>query len=124
MLRECARVLRDGGRLASVVIEPAAGLGAAELERARTLGPGNLTTSGRLASHVEAVGLSVETEEDWTRELASLLRVLLEGLRLEEAALRAAEGDDVYEREVEKKASLLVGVEEGLLVRTFVLASR
>lgn len=124
MLRECARVLRIGGRLASVVIEPAVGLDEGGLARARMLGPGSLTTSGRLAHHVEAVGLDVVSEEDWTGELASLLRALLEGLRSEEDALRAAEGDDVYEHELEKKRSLLTGVEEGLLVRTFVLAVR
>jgi hypothetical protein len=117
-------VLRIGGRLASVVIEPAVGLGEAGMARARMLGPGNLTTSGRLAHHVEAAGLAVVSEEDWTGELASLLRALLEGLRSEEDMLRAAEGDEVYEHEFEKKHSLLTGVEEGLLVRTFVLAAR
>jgi hypothetical protein len=117
-------VLRVGRRLATVVIEPAAGLAPGALERARVLGPEKLTTSGRLALNVEAVGLTVLTEEDWTDELAGLLRALLDGLRSEESALRDAEGDDVYEHEVEKKRSLLMGVEEGLLVRTFVLGLR
>ena len=117
-------MLRDGGRIASVVIEPAEGLGAEALERARALGPGDLTTNGSLSHQAEAAGLTVLSREDWTEELATLLLTLLTGLHADESALRMAEGDEVYEHEVEKKRSLLRGVREGLLVRTFVLAVR
>lgn len=124
MLRECRRVLREGGRLASVAIEPAPGLDAASLGRARELGPSRLTTRGDLAHNSGEAGLTVAAVEDWTAELAELLRVVVEQLEAHEAPLRAGEGDDVYEHELEKKRRLLRGVQEGLLVRTLVVAER
>jgi len=117
-------VLRDRGRLASVVIEPAPGLDRVSLDRARALGPSNLTTEGDLIRNVERAGLRRVVREDWTGELAELLSELLSGLDDREDELRAAEGDEIYEHELGKKRALQQGVDEGLLVRTLVVAER
>jgi hypothetical protein len=107
-----------------VVIEPAPGLDAVALARARALGPGSMTACGDLSGHVREAGLNVIETEDWTSELEVLLNGLSGALRVREDALRAAEGDAVYEHERSKKEALLEGVREGLLVRTLVVAVR
>jgi hypothetical protein len=68
--------------------------------------------------------LDVVTVEDWTGELAETLRALVGGMRAHESLLRAQEGDDVFDHDVEKKSRLLEGVEAGLLRRTLVVATR
>ena len=117
-------MLRDGGRVASVAIEPAPDLDSAALDRARALGPSSMTTDASLLRSTERAGLVPVSVVDWTAELGDLLRATLEELARREGALRAEEGDEVFEHEREKKRSLLQGVDESLLVRTLVVARR
>ena len=124
MLRECHRTLRPGGRIAAVVIELAPGLDRAARDRALLLAPSNVTTTGSLAELVRHAGFGRLRVEDWSTELASTARGIIEGLRSGESELRKAEGDDVFEHELGKKVRLSEGVELGLLTRTLVVAER
>lgn len=123
-MRECHRVLRRGGRLAAVVIETAPGLGAADLELAAELGPAEVRAEAALVELAGRAGLRVEEERDLTRELARVLARLGEGLERGEAELRAAEGDDEYEYELDRRRSMLEAVRRRLIRRTLVVASR
>jgi len=123
VLRECRRVLKPGGRVASVVIEPAPQLDRRQLERAVEVGPGNMTADRALEDMTREVGFLPLVIEDWTSELELTLRRSLKELVAREPELRTGEGDDVFEHEVSKKADLLEGVSAGLLRRTLVVAA-
>jgi hypothetical protein len=124
VLRECVRVLKPGGMLASVAIEAARGLAGADRLLASELGPTDVHAPDSLRDMVTGVGMEPVHVEDWTAPLRATAREL--GARLEAAAdaIRAAEGDTVYEEERGKKARMVEGIDRGLLVRTLVVARK
>ncbi len=124
MLRECARVLEPGGRLAAVAIELVPGLSESERSRALELGPGQVEAPGTLEELAVEAGLTVRATESWVTELHRTLEATVRALASHEPALRADEGDEIFEEERGRKVSLLEGVEAGLLRRTLVVAER
>lgn len=124
MLRECGRVLKPGGKVGVFTIETAYGLSPAEEERAAALGPSSVRAEGPLPEIVERAGLRVRHSEDVTPDFDRVARKYLDQLRRYEREMRAAEGDELFEVELKKKSDLVLAIESGLVVRTFVVAER
>lgn len=92
--------------------------------RAQELGPdqGGL---GRPADQLlDEGGFVLRHRTDVTAEFRATLVALLEARARREPALRVEEGDEAFEEAQERRRSTLLGVDEGLLVRTLWVAER
>jgi len=124
VLRECGRVLKPGGLLASVAIECPPGLSGDDRELAAHLGPANVHAPGSLVDMVAMAGLEPVLVEDWTDALRAVSIRTIEALEGAATEIRAAEGDVVYDEEMGKKTRMVEGIDRGLLARTLVVARR
>jgi len=117
VLRECRRVLKSGGRIAGYVIHPPAGLTPAQERRAAELGPSDVTAPASPAALTESAGLTIVVTEDVTAAFRAARRDL-------EAELRGDEGDDFYEEALRTQDAMLCGIDERLLCRSLIVASK
>ena len=122
MLRECRRVLREGGQLAVLVIETVPGLREEDVELAADLGPSAVRADAPLPELVRIAGFRPCHVEDLTTDFEATTESVWEGRCAAETELRAAEGDEAYDAETSKKARVLEGIRRGLLRRTLVVA--
>lgn len=123
-MRECHRVLRPGGRLAALSIEPAAGLSERERARAVEIGPSHLSGDDSVERASRAAGFRLHDVVDVTEEFR---RVALEAIAALERVGAQPEPDftaDEWAGEMDRKSRMVRGVEEGVLVRTLVLGER
>lgn len=123
MLRECRRVLGAGGRIAGYVIHTPGGLSAEDRRRASALGPSQVVAPGLPHELARSAGLEVIAQEDVTAQFRMTCEAFLRARRGLEESLREEEGDEAYEDELCKKLSMLQGIDEGLLLRSLVVAS-
>ena len=124
MLRECRRVLKQGGRLAVLVIETMPGLGEEQAAAATDLGPSAVEADDSLEEMARMAGFEVQHVEDVTNEFEATAASIWNAREASESELRAAEGDEDYETEQGKKARMLEGIRRGLLRRTLLIATK
>ena len=124
MLRECDRVLKPGGRIAGYIIHIPAGVTKAQERRAAELGPSDVTAPASIEALTQAAGLTVVLTEDVTDSFRATCAALVAARRDLEDELRAVEGDGFYEEERRKKNAILKGIDEAILRRSLVVASK
>ena len=124
MLRECNRVLKSGGRIAGYVIHIPVGVTAAQERRAAALGPSDVPAPASPEALTRAAGLTIVVIQDVTDAFRVTCAALAAARRDLEDELRADEGDDFYEEERRKKNAMLKGIDEGILRRSLVVASK
>ncbi len=115
-------MLKQGGRIAGFVIHTPTELTPAQEDRAAELGPSDVTASASPAALAREAGFAVTFVDDVTDQFRSTCDDLLRArVRLEDE-LRAEEGDAVYEEERDTKAAVRLGIDEGLLLRSLIVA--
>ena len=124
VLRECNRVLKIGGSVAGYVIHVPVGLTEAQERRAADLGPPDVAASASPEVLAQTAGLGIVLREDVTDAFRSTCAALSAARRDLENELRADEGDDFYEEERRKKSAMLLGIDEGILCRSLVVANK
>ena len=122
MLRECHRVVKPGGRIAGYVIHTPAGLGAVDEQRACELGPDHVTGAASPEALTREAGFSHVTREDVTGQFRTTVEAMLRAARQWEPELRAEQGDEEYAAGCERGEAKLIGIREGLLLRSLVTA--
>ena len=124
MLRECDRVLKPEGRIAGYVIHVPSGMTEAQERRATELGPSEVVAPSSFEALTQTAGLTLLLTEDVTEAFRSTCAALAAARRSLENELRIDEGDDFYEEERRKKNAMLQGIDEGILRRSLVVASK
>ena len=124
MLRECHRVLKPGGRIAGYVIHTPAGLTPVQERRAAQLGPSDVTAPASPEALTQAAGLTIEVTEDVTDAFRATCAALRAARRDLEDELRDDEGDDFYEEARRTKDAMLWGIDEGVLCRSLIVATK
>ncbi len=122
MLRECYRVVKPAGHIAGYVIHTPAGLSAADERRARELGPDHVTCATLPEDLTREAGFSDVVREDVTDQFKATVEAMLRAARRWAPELRAEQGDDQYEAGCERGEAKLIGIREGLLLRSLVTA--
>ena len=122
MLRECHRVVKPGGRIAGYVIHTPAGLGAADEQRASELGPDHVTGAALPEDLTRKAGFSHVIREDVTAQFRATVEAMLRAARRWAPELRAEQGDEQYAAGCERGETKLIGIREGLLLRSLVTA--
>ena len=92
--------------------------------RASELGPTEVLASAPFEALAQASGLTILLTEDVTAAFRSTCAALATARKALENELRAAEGDDFYDEERRKKNAMLQGIDEGILRRSLVVASK
>ena len=123
-MRECARVLRPGGRLGVLPIETPPGLAEGQIAIAERLGPSAVRAEASLEEMVLAADLSLRSVEDVTTAFERTVEAIVRELEDSERMLREAEGDEAYEAEHEKKSDMLAALRRGVIRRTFLVAEK
>ena len=124
MWRECRRVLKPGGRIAGYLIHTPPGLTAAQTRRAAELGPPDTPAPASPDALARSAGLDVVLLEEVTDAFRATSVALGTARDELEDELRADEGNDFYEEERRKKHAMLQGIDEGLLRRCLIVATR
>jgi hypothetical protein len=107
--------LRPGGLLAGYVIHTPAGLSERDLDRAGDLGPSFLGGWEDAGGEAERAGFGVVEARDVTARFRETALAWLAGLEAREGELREELGREGYEREVERNACIVEGIDGGRL---------
>lgn len=122
VLRECARLLRPGGRMAFLTIHPVPGLEAADMERAIECGPPEVAHDESHEQMLALAGFSEIESVDVTAAFSATQQGWVDAWRAREDALIALLGRaPVAERKADR-AALRAGIDEGLFRRTLYVA--
>lgn len=124
MLRECARVLKSGGLLAGYLIHTTPGLSEAEEDLACELGPSSVSGASSPDALFTKAGLQPVTSEDLTEDFRETCRALGSARDAREVELRRVEGDEAYDEERQKERDMRRGMDDGLLVRSLLVARK
>lgn len=117
-------MLRPGGRLAFITIQPIAGLSAAGRRRVHRIGPPAVAVRTSYESLLRTAGfVGVETR-DCSAEYAVALRGWIVAIDRRADAIRAITGDAQYDERADRRARTLAAVESGLLGRYMYVATR
>ncbi len=122
MLRECARVLVPGGRIALLSIHVSPDLSEEDQRRAVELGPTMGASSEPLPDLLKSAGFVEVVEIDRTEAFAQTCETILRIRDELDARLRSEEGDEAFEVELTKKRNMLEGIQAGLLRRSLLTA--
>lgn len=115
-------MLRRGGRIAGYLIHTPDGLSPRQLARAAELGPSLVEAAASPGETLRASGFTVLLLVDVTEEFFSTGKAIVDARRRLEAELRAVEGDETFEIDQGEREAYLVGINEGLLLRSLVVA--
>lgn len=124
MLRACHDILEPGGRIGGYTIHTRPGLSAAEEKLAADWGPSQVTATAPPDELLVTAGFSEVEIHDVTGTFLATCRALLRARAEHETELRREEGDATYEEEQEKKRKMARGIEEDLLRRSLIVASK
>ena len=124
MLRECHRLLKPAASIAGYVIQTPRGLNSAARKRASDLGPPEVLAPESQASLNQRAGLTMILEEDVTDRFLETCQALLLARKTLEEKLRPLEGNETYEEELQKAESKMLGISEGLLRRSLIVARK
>jgi hypothetical protein len=124
VLRACQRLLRPSGTIAFFTIHPAAGLTVAQRRRASRDGPVAVATDRPHRELLQAAGFSQVTETDFTPEFAAVTRAWINQWEENHADLVALLGEAAVHERQAKRRHQLRAIEDGILARTLVTASR
>jgi ubiquinone/menaquinone biosynthesis C-methylase UbiE len=123
LIRECARVLRLGGRMAFLSIHPAADLTPSHRRRASRDGPIHVALSRPHHELLARAGFQNTAEYDLTEEFAVVSQNWIDQWDLHRADMEALWGQDAYgERQRERRAQLRA-TQLGILRRSLVCAN-
>ncbi len=110
--------------MAGYVIHTPPGLSPRDMAKAGELGPSNVAAAISPAELARSAGLSVVRQEDVTSDFRITCEALLRARSELEEALRAEEGPETFEEEQQKKRSMLLGIDQGLLLRCLIVAEK
>jgi ubiquinone/menaquinone biosynthesis C-methylase UbiE len=122
LIRECARVLRLGGRMAFLSIHPAADLTPSERRRASRDGPIHVALSRPHPELLARAGFLDTAEYDLTEEFAAVSQNWIDQWDLHRADMEALWGPDAYEERQRERQAQLRATQLGLLRRSLVSA--
>ena len=115
-------MLRRGGRFAGYVIHTPDGLSEVAEQRVRELVPMEALAEAPPAELTRRAGFAVVASEDVTDQFRATGLAVVRARERYEAELRAADGDEVYEDDQQRKVAVLTGIDEGLLLRSMIAA--
>ncbi len=110
--------------MAGYVIHTPKGLSATAQRRANELGPSATAAAASPDDLARSVGFSVILVEDVTPLFRTTCEAILRARGEVEDELRVAEGPHAFEEEQQKKRRMLEGIDEGLLLRSLVVAGK
>ena len=124
MLRACARVLREGGLVAFVVIATADGLGPDDLLHATDVGPTDADASPGYPALLGDSGFVDVVVDDVTDQYRETLRGWIEAWDDEAGDLAELVGAGEFDERQSRRRAGLVAIDDGLLKRYAVRAVR
>ena len=122
LIRECARVLRAGGRMAFLSIHPAADLTPWQRRRASRDGPVHVALSRPHRELLARAGFRNTAEYDLTEEFFAVSQNWIEQWDLHRADMEALWGRDAYQQRQRERPTQLRATQLGLLRRSLVSA--
>jgi cyclopropane fatty-acyl-phospholipid synthase-like methyltransferase len=117
VLRACRRILRPGGRLAFLTIEPTPGLTSAERRRAHRLGPQGVAVPTSYPSLLRTAGFVDIVATDLTEDYRRTLQRWIDASDRHEAELRHIVGDDAYAERERTRNKTVEAIAGGFLSR-------
>ena len=117
-------MLRPGGRLGFLTIEPRPGLPAADRRRANRIGPPGVAVPTSYPSMLHTAGFVDVAAVDLTSQYRSVLAAWLDAIGRRETGVRAIVGDTTYDERMMTRTRSLAAVDEGLLARFRYTATR
>ena len=124
MLRACRRVLRSGGRLAFLTIEPTPGLSRSDRRRAHRVGPVAVAVRTDYPSLLASAGFTGIGSTNLTDEYLSTQSAWIAAISKREGAIRAIVGDADFEERMQSRRDTVRAIEGGLLSRFMYWAVR
>lgn len=123
MLRVCKRVLKPGARMGLYTIHLSPGLAAGNRTRGVLAGPRAVDTSAPYPELLARVGFEDVRATDATAEFLVITKRMLEVSLQLERRLRKVQGDSLFEEFQRDREGVVAAVEDGILQRSFILAS-
>lgn len=117
-------MLRPGGRLAFLTIQPTPGLDPAARRRANRSGPSGVAVPTSYESLLHTAGFVDVVATDLTAEYRDTQQRWIDAMARRETALRDLSGDLLYEERQEERATTLAALDAGILARFRYTASR
>jgi hypothetical protein len=124
VLRACAELLRRGGRIAFLTIEPALNLSAVQMQRAIKNGPPEVAVEAPHEQLLASAGLTNIDVFDVTAEFSRTQQGWIDAWLSREAELHDLLGDEVANETKSDRLAMRSAIDEGLLRRTLYLARR
>ena len=114
--------MKEGGCLAGFVIHTPAGLSATAKQRASELGPDAVVAAALPEDLTLEAGFLNVVRTDVTHQFKATVEAMLRAARRWEAELRVEQGEEEYVAGRERGKAMLIGIREGLLLRSLVTA--
>ena len=124
MLRECRRVLKPGGMVVGLSIHTPPSLTPAQEEQATELGPSLVCGCESPQELIDQAGFSGLEVTDVTARFRRTCSAWLAAMKELEPQLRRDLGDEDFEDELDQKEGMLIGIDEGLLLRSLIICER
>ncbi len=118
MLGACRRILRPGGRLAFLTIEPAPGLTDRDRRTAHRRGPPAVAVPTSYRSLLHTSGFSEVVTTDVTSDYRLTQQRWIDATARHEAGVRRLIGDEEYDERQRTRAETVQAIDDGLLLRT------
>jgi hypothetical protein len=123
VLRVCKRVLKPGARMGLYTIHLSPGLAAGNRTRGVLAGPRAVDSSASYPELLARVGFVDVRATDATAEFLVITKRMLEVSLQLERRLRKVQGDSLFEEFQRDREGVVAAVEDGILQRSFILAS-